>query len=228
MPLRVRYIGTKEFHLDTLFRSKVAWHGHNDIQLVDAVKAQKMVKFCPGTYELAIESNKLPAKTVDKKKSGLSDFGDPLATVMVVEPMIHDTVPARQASRNALMRYADNQGIYLRDDLTRTEILKYIETALSDKDKVGVAEELREQESQDTALEKQFEGELVELMAKIDSVKKPTVAECRKFTFKTSGRKVLNAKVRDRAWKQSRRLRDEQEFERIQSAIKSKAESPTS
>ena len=227
MPTRVRFIGDKEFHIDSLFKTKKVWHGRGDVQIIaNDELAKKMVKFCPGTYELAVVASESPDRTVDPKAAGLEEVSDPMLKLRIVEPALNDLVPAREASRAALVKYADSEGIYVSDNRTREEILQDLEIALGNSDKMQVAEELRDKEESATAQEATFYQELVKFLTEDESTKKPTVAACKKFPFKFSGVKFLNAKMRDKAWSDSRLLREQREFERIQLELK-KEPAPT-
>ena len=216
MATRIRYIGKRDFNSDTLFKTNLIWYGEGDVQVVeDDVKAKKMAKLCPLTYEIVPETERKPSKTDDKGKKAI-DLGDPMMLLMIPDPQpvgeVQGSCPARNASRFALVLYAESLGMSIEAGRTREEVLEDLQIVLSDKDSVKAAADLRAKESDEHAHEKHLIDILVGYMVELN--KSPSINVCRKLKgIGKIGLKRLNAKTRDQAWFESRAILEKKEFE---------------
>ena len=120
---RVKYLGKKKLHVDDLFRTNKAWHGHGDVQEIENDShAKRMCDVCPEVYEL-VEPVEGAPRWMPLEVRDNPSFVD---TLMVRE---HDDamVLAKDASRFALARHAnENMGLMIQDGHTKTEILGFI------------------------------------------------------------------------------------------------------
>ena len=229
MSTRVRYLGKRDFQIDDLFKTGLAWQGEGDVQLVeDEEKAKKMVELCPLTYQIVPDTEHEPSKTIDKGKKA-ADMGDPMMQLLVPESLKEgnpNLVPARNASRLALVKFAESLGMSVQDNRTREEILEDLELVLEDSTRVKSSDDLRAKESDEHAHEKQTIGVLVEYMMGLKE--KPSVNVCRKIkSLGKIGLKTLKAPLRDRAWDESRVRLAKKEFETVDTNPKSESKLDT-
>ena len=217
MTIRVRYIGKRDLQIDELFKTGLAWQGEGDVQLVeDEAKAKKMAKLCPLTYQIVPDTEHEPSKTTDKGKKA-ADMGDPMMQLLVPESVEEGNptlVPARNASRLSLVKFAESLGMSVQDNRTREEILEDLELVLEDSTRVKASDDLRSKESDLHAHEKQTIEVLVEYMMSLKE--QPSVNVCRKIkSLGKIGMKNLRAPLRDRAWDESRSRLEKQKFETV-------------
>jgi len=211
MSKRVRYIGKRTMHADTLFKTGVCWQGEGDIQVIeDDDTAVEMARLCPLTYQIAAE---VPAKGADPSDDASAEAEKapgPLDTIMIEdgEDKYGDviTVPLRGASRYAIYKYAEEQmGMKLPRSYTRSEVLDAVVDIIYERENI---EREKDELPHSVTMEDEFFQALVNAYVKAKLSEKPTVKFSRTLKFMSkhetfSSRAVrdcLNADVRDRAW----------------------------
>lgn len=104
--MRVKYVGKKEYHSDTLFGTGARWNGHGDTQPIASVEtAHRMCNNHPDVYKLVSDDAAVKAGDITENLIPQGNEDKPLVDTLTVPEEDGTQKPLSDASFLALKTY---------------------------------------------------------------------------------------------------------------------------
>lgn len=128
----LKMIWTKNHFIDNLYGSGVTWNGQGDVQLVEnETAADRLLALDPKMFEeVTAETKALEAMQAPFSMKGIDAVSPSVLDGVIVTEADGTELPALEASRDALARYASEElGLMVKDGHTKAYLLTAIGTA---------------------------------------------------------------------------------------------------